>query len=198
MAPADAGTREEEALAPADDWIEAREWLAAHGAKGDLEPFANAYGCASFVVGSAREPAVSCVEVEDVSAGGDENPVYRVVSHRIVRVVRNAKVVSVLDVMTRIEALDGPVALPGEESRGFLDLDVTIARDGMSAKVVPLDPKTDCHAPAASPDPAPVGDDDKEFLAQNRAWIDFDSKWEAKMCKQRGTYVWKSGRFVRR
>jgi hypothetical protein len=122
--------------------------------------------------------------------------VYRVITHKIVRVVRTGTVVSVFDVRTRIEALDGPVPPPGEESHGFLDLEVTIARDGRTATVAGLDP-TDCHPPAPSHDAVPVTEEDKEFAAEAREWIAFDSKWEKTICKQLGKYAWKSGRFVR-
>jgi hypothetical protein len=67
----------------------------------------------------------------------------------------------------------------------------------MSVTVEALDPATDCHRPAASHDAAPVVEPYEGYAKQAREWVAFDLKWETKICKDRGRYVWKGGRFVR-
>lgn len=186
--PADAESHLDEA-----ELVDPAEWLRAHGAKeGSLDKFNYASGCVSIVVGAAREAALLCTDIEDVSAGDDQNPVYRVVSHQIVRVVRAGKVVAVLDVRTRLEPLDGPVPPPGQPWHGIVDLELAIAPDGMSARVDSVDPATKCQARDAL-----RGTTDKEYAREDRAWIMFDDEWITRICNGRGRYIWKSGRFVR-
>lgn len=179
----------------ADDLLEPRVWFPAHGARAEsIDEYDNSYGCVSIVVGAAHEPALQCTDIEDVSTGGDENSVFRVITHQIVRVVREGKVVKVLDVRTRLEPLDGVAATLGQEQpSGIVDMKLTIAADGLSAIVEPLDPKTDCRRRGATH----VVDDDPEIAAQLQVWVAFDDEWTTRICKARGRYFWKN-RFFRR
>src|SRR4051794_18244065 len=67
--------------------IDPREWFAAHGAKQPLDEYDSSGGCSEIVVGAARDPALLCTFVEDVSRGHDDSAVYRVATHQIVRLV---------------------------------------------------------------------------------------------------------------
>ena len=185
----DAST-EAEAEAQVDDGIIwPSKWFAARGAT--LDEYDNSYGCTELVVGAAREAALLCTATEDVSAGDEENPVYRVVTRQLVRLARAGKVVTVLDLPMRIEPLDGPVAVLGEGPMpGIVDVQLAIASNGLSATVRPLDPKSDCQGrvPSAHVDKADASEAD---------WINFDDKWRTRICNGRGKYTWKGGRFVR-
>ena len=173
--------------------IDPREWFAAHGAKQALDEYDSSGGCSELVVGVARDAALLCTDVKDVSRGHDDTLVYRVVTHQIVRLVRAGKIVTALDVETRLESLDGPVAPPGKRTRGIVELTLSLAADGMSAIVVPFDPESDCR----SADPAGVTSVQPDDDAQTRAWVAFDDQWIKRICKGRGTYAWNGHRFSR-
>jgi hypothetical protein len=144
-------------------------------------------------VGAAREDALRCTDAVEVGEGGENDLwVYRMVEHEIVRVVRAGKVVDILDVATSIHSVDAPPPPPGRESRGFVNLELDVASDGMSATVVALDPKVDCQRVHESP-PEPEAD----YAAMARGWDKFDNKWITRICNGRGTFVWKGRRFAR-
>jgi hypothetical protein len=175
------------------EYIDPREWFEAHGAKGSLDAYANSWGCASIAVGAAREDALRCTDAVEVGEGGENDLwVYRMVEHEIVRVVRAGKVVDILDVATSIHSVDAPPPPPGRESRGFVNLELDVASDGMSATVVALDPKVDCQRVHESP-PEPEAD----YAAMARGWDKFDNKWITRICNGRGAFVWKGRRFAR-
>ncbi|MGE5181372.1 MAG: hypothetical protein ACM31C_04900 [Acidobacteriota bacterium] len=174
------------AAAPADP----RAWLAARGVTAPpLAPWGVA-GCVEQVVGAAHERALSCDEVVEVTAGSRDAPVYRVVTHHVVLVVRAKQLVPVLDVETTLQALDGPPPALGRDGvwthEAILALDLTIAADGMSATLADkTDPAWRQHESCKRP---PVRGAD--------AWAAFDNQWLRQLCSRRGTYVWKAGRFV--
>jgi len=173
--------------------IDPVKWFSAHGAKQEsLDKFDGSYGCVSIIVGAARESALLCTDIEETSRGHDDTLVYRVVTHQIVRVVRAGKVVTVLDVRTRLESLDGAAPRPGEPPQGIVDLKLSITPDGLSATVDALDPEADCQAR----DAVPVVKAEGEDAAQERAWAAFDREWETRICNGRGSYIWKGRRFV--
>ncbi len=123
------------ATAHAED-VDLEKWLRARGVMGEIDPLRQPFGCRELVVGKAREAALACVEIEEVSSGGGEYPIVLVVTHQTVNVVRAGKVVVVLDASTRLEPFDG---LPG--LRALLELQLRLAPDGMSATL-----EADCQA----------------------------------------------------
>ena len=103
----------------------AREWFRARGVKGPK----NLTDCIELVVGTSREQALVC----DESHAGPATKKYThglVTQRRVVRVVRAAKIVSVLDVET--SRADVSWSLPE------LALELRIADDGMSAVTIDL------------------------------------------------------------
>src|ERR1700760_1207107 len=64
--------------------------------------------CTAITVGPNHEAAVQCYTQEDVSRpiAGDDMPAYRVVDHYVVRVARDHRVVTLIDVPVKAEALD--------------------------------------------------------------------------------------------
>ena len=152
------------------------EWLFAHGAKGSLEGFGNECCCVELRVGTAREPAMQCDELEDV---GDADG-YWVVVHRVIRIVRGGKIVKVLDVPTHVGNLDRPPAPLGVSRRPWADfgLELRIARDGSSATLDDAD-----HDGAAR--------------IENHKPKDALDEAIRHICAARGVYRWNGGRFRR-
>jgi hypothetical protein len=64
--------------------------------------------CPEVVVGPEHETAVQCYEQESVTRkiSGDSEPAYRVLDHYSLRVVRGKKLVTLIDVLVKAEALD--------------------------------------------------------------------------------------------
>jgi len=163
-------------------------WMAARGVQvAPLENYGNKWGCVEIAVGTARELALVCSEVKDVSRGAMATPdsVYRVVEHRIVRVVRAGSVVTVLDAEITLEPLDKETVTQGY----LLDLRFRVAPDGMSVTV-------DDHGPGAHC-PSAKYLNDKSSCKTGDVWTRFDCEQWFRMCNARGGYVWQGDRFVR-
>ncbi|MEO8799996.1 MAG: hypothetical protein ABI551_19015, partial [Polyangiaceae bacterium] len=124
-----------------------RKWLTDRDVPASQQgSFSNSTRCEEIAVGTAREAALVCTDIKDESrnaptAGGGTAAVhvYRVIDHRIVRVVRAGSVVSVLDAEITLEPSDKEMAT----QRNLLDLRFSLAADGMSATL-------DDHGPGVS------------------------------------------------
>jgi hypothetical protein len=173
----------------------ATEWLSPRGATGSLDRFGNVWGCVEIVVGTAREPALVCDEAQEPSRGKDETSVYRVVTHRVAFVVRAHKIVTVLDVEWRLEALDAPHPGPGRSSPAIIELQLTIAPDGMSATLE--DARADMMDACPAEIPSARTPQKQGEKGELDAWRAFDDELERRMCNARGGFIWKAGRFVR-
>jgi hypothetical protein len=187
--------------APAVTVEDPRQWLSAQGVTdAPLAPW-GVDGCIERVVGTSRERALLCDEVVSATGANPDNPVYRVVTHGVVLVVRARKIVVLLDVETAIQVLDGPAPSMGRDggwkNDAILALDLTIAADGMSATVGDTtDPKW--HLRQSCKDTrvyTPTQDDRDRGRAE---WMAFDNEWIRRLCNGRGTYVWRDDRFVPR
>jgi len=171
--------------------LDLRAWLAARGV---TEPGEEIYGCTELVVGTAREPAVLCTLIEEVSRPirDADMPAFRVVTHDVIRVVRGRKLVTVLDAVIRFQPLDGPPPRP--DAPPIVD-PIAVAHDGRSVTVGSPDDAAGCKlvATRATRALAGLGADDRV----GRAWIVLDRDLETSVCAARGRYVWRGGRFVR-
>jgi hypothetical protein len=173
--------------------VDPQQWLSARGVTGaPLDP--GVEGCVEHDVGTSRERALLCDEVVEASGKNTKNPVYRVVTHRVVLVVRAHKIVPVLDVETTIQVLDGPPPSIGRagvrKHDAILALDLTIASDGLSATVGDkTDPTWNVHESC---------NDTRVDTPRDRGmaeWMAFDHELIRRLCNGRGTYVWKHDRF---
>lgn len=184
------------APAPVDD---VQAWLAARGVTASpLEPW-GVGNCVEQDVGKRHERALVCEEVVDASAGSRDNPVYRVVTHRVALVVRARKIVPVLDVETTIQVLDAiprRIGKGGVQHDAILALSVTIAGDGMSATVGDnTDPAWESRESCKDVHVyKPTKEDRDNGMVE---WNTFDNGLLRRLCSRRGTYVWKGDRFVR-
>ncbi|MGH7282061.1 MAG: hypothetical protein ACRELY_11095, partial [Polyangiaceae bacterium] len=169
-----------------------QKWLTDRGVPASqLGKFGNSTGCVEFTVGTAREAALVCTEVKEESrkAATAEGEVYRMMDHRIARVVRGGSLVSVLDAEIMLEPLDKEM----RTQKNLLDLTLHFAPDGMSATIVDRGTSLDdcasvqqanvqvAHAKSSAGDP----------------WSRFDQDLETRMCNASGGYVWQGDHFVR-
>lgn len=169
-------------------------WFAAHGATESLDRDQHLDACVELVVGAAGEPALLCDEQEVVTRGLNELAVYRVVVHRVVRVVRAGSIQSVLDGRTALLAARQPYP----RARGILELTLRIARDGRSA-TVEASTTDDCKT-VQPPEPEPYLPG-QEVAPEERDWVRadryFEQIWVERLCSERGSFVWQGDRFER-
>jgi hypothetical protein len=174
------------------DGFDLATWLATRGVTGTPEDLAQS--CAELVVGADHEPAILCYLTEDVTRAirGSDMPAYRVVERNLVRVVRANKLVTLLDVPLRFQALDAP---PRPLDAPPLPSRFEVAPDGQSIQVGIPDDDAVCKdvANRAARALARLAAGDKE----GRAWIVLDRDLQTRVCAARGRYVWRGGRFVR-
>jgi hypothetical protein len=156
-----------------DEPIDAQKWLSARGVEGEIDPVRSPFGCSEIAVGKPRERALLCVEVEETIAGTEAEPVYRVITHQTLTVVRASTAITVLDAETALQALDANPGMPP-----LIGATLRIAPDGLSAKIEMKSPDT-CKHLTTPKDP----------------WERFDFDVRRRMCGARGTYAWKNGRF---
>lgn len=151
--------------------MDPNQWFSSRGVSGPTGEFGDSGGCVELVVGTAREHALLCDEMEEFRC--DQGPACWVFTHSIVRVVRAGKIVPVLDVKTQVLGFDtGPPP--------FVEVRLSVAANGMSATISdsPEERTDDCKG---------VGiDADKNYLAARR-----------RVCVSRGAFRWKRDRFVR-
>jgi hypothetical protein len=154
------------------------EWFKAHGATGSLDQIDFGWGCEEVAVGPDAVPALACSIHDEVTRDAGAEPVFRALVRRVVRLVRNGKIVTVLDVITNLDVYDAPG--PNWPSLFALELRIkgekaVLDDNGKCAKV-----------------PARQSGDESRV-----AWHNLDRDMASRMCKARGTYRWKRGRFVR-
>lgn len=162
--------------AAAEEPVDAEQWLRARHVQGEIDPSRAPFGCREVLVGKPRETALLCTEVEEVSAGSKDEPVYRVITHQTLTIVRASTAITVLDAETTLQSFDANPGMPA-----ILALALHIAPDGLSATIAPTD-RDIC----------------KNLRAGKDAWERFDFEIERRMCKARGTYAWRNGRFRRK
>ncbi len=170
---------------PAESLVEAPLWMKARGVSdAQLEPFYSVGGCAQREVGEPRENALVCEATEGVEQGRGPSMVYRILGHRKVWVVRQKRPVAVLDVVYIVAQLDKEDA----SWPNILDLELELDATGMSAVLRDRQGGVSCSATRPHPpssDPLSV-------------WDRFDETLIKRACANRGTFVWRQGRFVRR
>ena len=88
--------------------VDLREWIKARGApEASLADWQQG-SCSEVAVGPAHETALQCYEQEFPTRkiAGDSEPAYEVLDHYALRVVRDKKLVTLIDVPVKMEALD--------------------------------------------------------------------------------------------
>lgn len=152
--------------------MDPNQWFASKGATDPAGEFGDSGGCVELVVGTAREAALLCDEMQEFRC--EEGPACWVFTSSIVRVVRAGEIVPVLAVRTQVVGFDTGPGSP------FVEVRLTVAANGMSARVTdsPEQRTDDCkHV---------VTDPDKNYLAARR-----------RVCVSRGAFRWKHNRFER-
>ncbi|MEO7110608.1 MAG: hypothetical protein ABI183_09235 [Polyangiaceae bacterium] len=170
------------------------KWLTDRGVPASqLGKFSNGTGCVEIAVGTLREAALVCADVKEASRNASlpADYVYRMIDHRIVRVVRAGSVVSVLDAEITLEPLDREMGMQGN----LLDLRFRLAPDGMSATLDDHGPGVSC-ASAQSSNAYFINKKSPEDKA-GRTWALFDLELTTRMCNARGGYMWQGDHFVR-
>ena len=119
---------------------------------------------------------------------GEAVPANRNVVHVLLRVVRDKKLVTLIDVPIQTFSEDAqprPMNVTTPPWHPF-----EIAKDGMS--IVVGDPKdaAACKSPANPPDAGRT--------AEAQIWASLRSDLEGRICKARGRYVWTHGLFSRK
>lgn len=158
--------------------IYADEWLKAHGATESLDGIDGGWGCVEVAVGPDKTPCLVCSIHDEVSRDAGTEPVFRALVRRVARLVRAGKVVTVLDVITNLDVYDAA----GPNWPSIFELDLRI-----KGSVAVLDDHGTCAKL-----PARKSGDESQV-----AWHNLDRDVAARMCKARGTYRYKRGRFVR-
>ena len=155
--------------------LDPKEWFASRGVKASLDEFPG-YHCVELVVGKAREEALLCDETRE--GGGEPPPGPWVETHRVVRVARAGKIVSVLDVTSMVQGFDS----------GYprLKLQLNIAPDGMSAT---LEDRGVVQGR--------FGGNEEVDSSQGCKAATRDAEFLFRLCKGRGSFQWKAGRFER-
>ena len=169
--------------------VDLREWIKARGASDASLADWQQGSCPEVVVGPEHEAALQCYEQESVTRkipGGDE-PAYRVLDHYSLRVVRDKKLVTLIDVPVKAEVLD---AVPRPLNQKPLPWHpFVIAKDGMSIIVGDPNEAAGCKSSGARP----VGNTEAD-----RVWAALDHDLQDRICQARGRYVWTKGLFGRK
>ena len=137
--------------------------------------------CVKLVVGTAREDAVLCAEIDDG---------YWRVTRQVVRVVRAGKSVALLDVLTKIEGVDSGAI--------FLEQRLRIASNGLSATLdgVPITDVSSARSGTGQPGPSEdcnhASDWEGGSIADRPRYRDL----RRRSCDALGAYRWDGGRFV--
>jgi len=153
--------------------IDPGEWLSSRGVAWPIEGPALS-GCAGVRVGKAREEALACNELRE--GGSEAGPGPWMATHRVLRVVRAAKPVIVLDVQIMLQGFDS--GLPR------LALHLAISRDGMSATL------DDRGVVIATDESANRLERPQESCRDSHVFT-------RRLCKGRGAFRWRGGRYVR-
>lgn len=154
------------------DPIVASDWLTARGATLPRDGV-DGDSCEETTVGPAREAALACDVLQE--GGRYEPPGFWMSTHRVFRVVRAGKIVTVLDVQKMLQGFDS----------GWprLVLQIELSADGK--KVVVEDRGVVSGGPLAQRGP--------EESCTPKPGGDFIRR----LCAGRGTYQWRGGRYVR-
>jgi hypothetical protein len=168
------------------------DWIAAHGAsQSALDHYEyTPDSCDEITVGPHHEAALQCSWTEDVSRpiAGEDEPAYRVVEHYAIRTVRAHDVVTLIDVPVRAQALDAmplPLNAPRKPWNPFV-----VASDGMAITVGDPDDAKGCRGARRKPAAGAT--------KRDRVWDELDNDLHARICKARGTWVWRRERFQRK
>ena len=168
--------------------IDLREWIKTRGASDAALAEWQQGSCPEVVVGPKHETALQCYEQESVTRTikGESEPAYRVLDHYTLRVVRDKKVVVLIDVPVKAQALDGIPPSPNQKPPPWRPF--VIASDGMSIIVGDPNEAADCKPSGSRPGSAPSTE-------AERAWAALDRDLHDRICKARGRYVWTKGVF---
>ena len=171
--------------------VDLREWIKARGApEASLADWQQG-SCSEVAVGPAHETALQCYEQEFPTRkiAGDSEPAYEVLDHYALRVVRDKKLVTLIDVPVKMEALDA-MPRPLNQKRPPWHPFV-IADDGMSIVVGDSNEAADCKGLGSHPTPDGNTDGD-------RVWAALRHDLRERICRARGRYVWTRGLFSRK
>lgn len=171
--------------------VDLREWIKARGASDASLADWQQGSCPEVVVGPEHETALKCYEQESATRkiSGDSEPAYRVLDHYSLRVVRDKKLVTLIDVPVKAQALDAvprPLNQKPPPWHPFV-----IANDGMS--IVVGDPKEAADCNSSGSHPSSAGNTEAD-----RVWAALDHDLHDRICKARGRYVWNKGLFSRK
>jgi hypothetical protein len=166
-----------------------REWIKARGATDASLADWQSGSCPEVVVGPAHETALQCYEQESATrkVPGADEPAYRVLDHYSLRVVRDQKLVILIDVPVKAEVLDAvphPLNQKPPPWHPFV-----IGNDGMSIVVGDPSEAADCKSSGSR---ATSGTTEAD-----RVWAALDHDLHDRICKARGRYVWTKGLFRR-
>lgn len=199
----DATTQPAEAAAPADaptpptddEVIDLEEWLTERGV-GAAERKKLPYiymSCKARRIGDAEDEALDCSAQDLAERGVGADHVYRMRIRRAMYVVRAQRVHVALDLVETVTILD-KLDL---EQPDIVDLEVQLAQDGMSARLVDRVALEEGLSPLRSCDSALAELDARIRSADASSWDHFDRHLAKQACAARGPYVWKGTRFVR-
>jgi hypothetical protein len=167
-----------------------RDWIKANGASDASLADWQSGSCLEVIVGPEHETALQCYEQESATRKipGDGEPAYRVLDHDSLRVVRDKKLVTLIDVPVKAEVLDGVLRSLNQQPPPWHPFE--IAHDGLSIVVGDPGEAADCKSSRSPSNPGKSQAD--------QVWAALDHDLHDRICKARGRYVWTKGSFSRK